>query len=128
MDQLQWISPEELAAALYGGVSGLLAIDVRSLSLYNENHVIDAHCLSFSPILVRRMLKGSISLDTLITDHEMLVALLGATTVVVYDSQSTEMSTRTEFSKITEILSARLSSTGASIKLLNGKQVNERAH
>ena len=125
MAQLQWMSPEELAAALNSCTSGLLAIDVRSLSQYNEKHVVGAQCLSFSPILVRRMLKGSISLDSLITDHEMLASLLGATNVVVYDSNSTKNGTRTEFSKITEILNARIARTGASIRLLNGKQMNQ---
>ena len=127
MSQLQWISQDELAAALNDCASGLLVIDVRSLSQYNEKHVVGAQCLSFSPILVRRMLKGSISLDTLITDHEMLSALLGARNVVVYDSNSTGSSTRTEFIKISEILIARVSSTGASIRLLNGKEMNARA-
>lgn len=122
MSQLQWISVEELAATLRRCNSGLLTIDVRSLLQHNQKHIVGAQCLSFSPILVRRMLKGSISLDTLITDQEVLAALLRATDIVVYDTSSTGNSSRTEFIKISEILNARISSTGASLRLLNGKQ------
>lgn len=121
MCSLEWIASEELSCLVSTGASTLI-IDMRSSAQFCLKHVKGAHNLTFSPILVRRMLKGTLALDSLITDHELLQRIASSKTVVLYDSCSTRTSTRPELTRFAETLLKRFSATGISLKILDGEQ------
>lgn len=100
-----------------------LLIDMRSCAQFCVKHIKDAHNLSFSPILVRRMLKGSIALDSLITDHDLLQRLASSGKVVLYDNCSCRSETRPELAKFAEILVSRFGAANLALKVLDGKQL-----
>lgn len=107
---LNWITPADLAACLQNSEDSTrqyLVIDMRSFSLYCGKHIKSAHSLSFSPILMRRMLKGAISLDSLITDEQLLSSITNAEQIVLYDSCSTPANPKQELRRFVEMLKAR---------------------
>ena len=120
MTSLQWITSEELSHLVAVGNSPLL-IDMRSCAQFCVRHIKGAHNLSFSPILVRRMLKGCLALDSLITDHDLLQRIANARNVVLYDSYSCRSSTRPELSKFAETLLARFGADDVALRILDGK-------
>lgn len=65
------------------------------------------------------MLKGSISLDSLITDHDLLQRISTSTQVVLYDSCSNENSTRPELTRFAEIFCVRFENV--LVNILNGE-------
>ena len=121
MCSFNWISSEELACLVTVGPAPLL-IDMRSCAQFCVKHIKEAQNLSFSPILVRRMLKGSIALDSLITDHDLLQRLASSGKVVLYDNCSCQSETRPELVRFAEILMGRFGAANLALKVLNGKQ------
>lgn len=88
-----------------------LIVDVRSFQLYCGKHIKGAQNLSFSPILMRRLLKGVMSLDSLITDTSLLSSIANASQVILYDTNSTPSNTRPELLKLVEMLQNRFDSS-----------------
>ena len=121
--RILWITPSSLSSALQRDESERpLLIDTRSFALYSVKHINTAQNLSFSPILVRRMLKGAISLDSLVTDPDLMSAIANAKQVVLYDSISKPANIRPELVKFSETLIARFGSSGFNLRILLGKQ------
>lgn len=105
-----WITPADLADCLQHSEASTrqyLVIDMRSFSLYCGKHIKSAQSLSFSPILIRRILKGAISLDSLITDEQLLSSITSAELIVLYDSCSTPANPKQELQRFVEMLKAR---------------------
>lgn len=121
MASLQWITSKDLAHLVAGSGNTPLLIDMRSCAQFCARHIVGAYNLSFSPILVRRMLKGSLALDSLITDHDLLQRIASAEDVVLYDTCSCRSSTRPELSKFAETLLARFGADNITLKMLDGK-------
>ena len=113
---LSWINPSEIAGMLSNNVNCLI-LDIRPFSLYCGKHIRGAQSLSFSPILLRRLLKGSIKLDSLITDPDLLNAISTSKRVVLYDTSSTPVNTRPELLKLTETLVSRFGNLNIRILL-----------
>lgn len=126
--RILWITPSSLSSALQRDESERpLLIDTRSFALYSVKHINTAQNLSFSPILVRRMLKGAISLDSLVTDPDLMSAIANAKQVVLYDSISKPANIRPELVKFSETLIARFGSSGFNLRILLGGMENFEA-
>ncbi len=114
-----WITPSSFSEALQQQQQTLV-LDMRSFTSYNVKHVKTSQSLCFSPILMRRMLKGFITLDSLVTDPELFSAMQTASMVVLYDAQSKPGNVKEELLKFSEMLLTRFSSTGINLRLLIG--------
>ena len=114
-----WITPSSFSEALQHQQQPLV-LDMRSFTSFNVRHIKTAQSLCFSPILMRRMLKGFIALDSLVTDPELLTTMQTASMVVLYDSNSKPGSAREELLKFSEMLLTRFSSTGINLRILIG--------
>ena len=104
--RLCWITPSSFSEALQQQ-SKPLVLDMRSFSSFNVKHVKTSQSLCFSPILVRRMLKNFISLDSLVTDRDLFSAIEAASTVVLYDTNSKPGNVKQELLKFSEMLTTR---------------------
>lgn len=123
--RLCWITPSSFSEALEQGSSSScsntgippLVLDMRSFNSFNTRHVKSAHSLCFSPILLRRMVKGFINLDTLVTDPQLFSAMESARMIVLYDSNSRPGNVREELLKFSELLTERFATTSLRILL-----------
>lgn len=122
--KLLWLYPSDLSKLLEERQDGdeWLVVDVRSFVLYCGKHIRGAQNLSFSPILVRRLLKGAISLDSLITDSRLLTSIANANHVVLYDTHSTPSNTKDELIKLSETLQKRFNGS-LTLHVLLGKNL-----
>lgn len=112
---LSWINPSDLASS----IDIYLVLDIRSFSLFCGKHIQSAQSLSFSPILLRRLVKGSVKLDSLITDERLLNSIANSKQIVLYDQSSTPVNTKPELVKLAETLMSRFDYL--SVKLLLGE-------
>ena len=119
--RLCWITPSSMCEALeQQATSSPLVLDMRSFSCFSIKHIKTAQSLCFSPILIRRMLKGFISLDSLVTDPKLFSAVESASMVVLYDSNSRPGNVKQELSKFSEMLTAKFSESGINLRILLG--------
>ena len=119
--RLIWISSHELAEELDRGEP--LLLDTRSYSSYNTMHIKTAHSLSFSPMLMRRMNRKTIVLDSLITDQTLLEMMDKATQIIFYDSNSMPLDAKKEIHTFADMLLARFGE-GLCLKALIGEFIN----
>ncbi len=106
--QLLPLSTAEVAAGLK--TSNFLVIDTRSSGQYCTNHIKNAESLTFSNIILRRLLKGNVVLESLIPSHDPLREKLCRGTegaryiVVIYDSGSAAGKVRQDLAKYAEVI------------------------
>ena len=101
-------SPDELYEELNSSDAvSVILIDIRPNGQYCNSHIKHAENVNFSNILLRRLLKGVITLESMITSPELVGKLhcrSPTTRLVLYDSNSTGESTKTEVVKHAEVL------------------------
>ena len=118
---LVWITPSSLSAVLRQKTSQTLVLDMRPFTAFSVKHIETAQSLSFSPLLMRRMLTGAMSLDSLITDPQLITAMENASMIVLYDAASKPGNVKQELIRFSETLSARFSELDFNLKILSGK-------
>lgn len=99
------LSPAEVAAGLES--NSLFLIDVRSSGQYCTKHVKSSENLTFSNILLRRLLKGVVPLESLLPPQDALMERLcsgSGKPVVIYDSGSVAGNTRPDLAKYAEVI------------------------
>lgn len=123
--KFMWICPSELAKKIEEDREKWLLLDTRSFSLYSGKHIDNARSFAFAPMLMKRLLKGTASLDSLIlrlTDTSLLSTIGAAERIVLYDSNSTPSETKADLVKLVETLQARFENK-LNIRVLLGKSV-----
>jgi len=109
------LSPTEVARELnYNPATSqhapeLLLIDIRPNGQYCSNHIKQAENLNFSNILLRRLLKGVITLDAMISSPELAEKVCGgrrctAQKLILCDTSSTAEGIKPELAKHAEVL------------------------
>ena len=109
----------------------LLLIDIRPNGQYCSNHIQQAENLNFSNILLRRLLKGVITLDAMISSPELAEKVCGgrcctAQKLILCDTSSTAEGVKPELAKHAEVLctdcTGRCISAGQQVAyFVNGK-------
>ena len=108
--------------------STVLLIDVRPNAQFCNGHIESAENVNFSNILLRRLLKGVVSLESLLPSTELAEKIKsledhGGSTesrkLVVYDWCSNEDGVKVELAKHAEVLAT--ASGSGSVYFLNGK-------
>ena len=100
------VSTEQLALALQVTTRGHLLVDVRPSGQFRSGHIRGAENLNFSNILLRRLLKGVVKLETMLTSPELIERVCRrrhTTQLVLYDSGSSSTSRRPELMKHAEV-------------------------
>lgn len=100
------LSCAQLASALQRHSRDLLLIDVRPSGQYCSSHIRRAENLNFSNILLRRVLKGVIKLETILTSPERMERVCRrrhATRLVLCDLASTAACVKPELPKHAEV-------------------------
>ena len=102
------LSSEQLALALQSTpqAAGLLVVDVRPSGQFCSGHVLGAESLNFSNILLRRLLKGVVKLEAMLTSPELIERVCRrrhATRLVLCDSGSSSTCHRPELLKHAEV-------------------------
>ncbi len=110
----------------------LLVIDTRSSGQYCSKHVKNAENLTFSNIILRRILKGLVTLDSLIPSQDPFLKKLcsgGETAkynVVIYDSSSAAGAVRSDLAKYAEVI-CKAGTVGQgckkSVHFINGEHI-----
>ena len=121
--KFMWICPSELAKKIEEDREQWLLLDTRSFSLYSGKHIDNARSFAFAPMLMKRLLKGTASLDSLIlrlTDTSLLSTIGAAERIVLYDSNSTPSETKVDLVKLVETLQTRFENK-LNIRVLLGK-------
>jgi len=109
------LSPTEVARELNSNPATsqhapeLLLIDIRPNGQYCSNHIKQAENLNFSNILLRRLLKGVITLDAMISSPELAEKVCGgrcctAQKLILCDTSSTAEGIKPELAKHAEVL------------------------
>ena len=114
------ISSHQLARALQSHSKRLLLVDVRPSGQFCANHISGAENLNFSNILLRRLLKGVLKLETMLTSPELIERVCRrrhATQLVLCDLSSTQAQAglRPELAKHAEVF----------VNCLKEKDINE---
>ena len=111
--------------------TGILLIDVRPNAQFCSGHIESAENVNFSNILLRRLLKGVVSLESLLPSTELAEKIKnleehGGSTesrkLVVYDWCSNEDGVKVELAKHAEVLAT--ASGSGSVYFLNGNDLN----
>lgn len=99
--------PEKLAQELKSYRSTVVLVDVRPAGHYNCNHIKNADNLNFSSIILRRLLKGVVKLESMLASKELAQKLCNPgsrTRLVLYDGASTAATQRQDLLKHAEVL------------------------
>ena len=118
--KFMWICPLELAKNLEKEERRWLVLDTRPYSYYSGKHVDNAVSLYFPPMQMKRLRRGAVSLDSLLTDTTLLDTIKASDRIVLYDNNSTPSETRPDLLKLVEILQGKFEDK-LSIRLLLGK-------
>lgn len=121
--KLASMSCKELSSELEGNTSSrlLLLIDVRSSTQYNSKHIQNSENINFSSILLRRLLKGVVKLDSLVST-QVEEQMRAVQKIVVYDScSSSESCLRSELLRHTQIFAKSEECGNAMIYFLDGE-------
>ena len=111
--------------------TGILLIDVRPNAQFCSGHIETAENVNFSNILLRRLLKGVVSLESLLPSTELAEKIKsleehGGSTeprkLVVYDWCSNEDGVKVELAKHAEVLAT--ASGSGSVYFLNGNDLS----
>ena len=100
------VSTEHLALALRETARAHLLVDVRPSGQFRSGHIRGAENLNFSNILLRRLLKGVVKLEAMLTSPELIERVCRrrhTTQLVLYDSGSSSTSRRPELLKHAEV-------------------------
>ena len=100
------ISSHQLARALQKHSKRLLLVDVRPGGQFCANHIAGAENLNFSNILLRRLLKGVLKLEAMLTSPDLIERVCRrrhATQLVLCDLSSTQAGLRSELAKHAEV-------------------------
>ena len=85
----------------------LVLVDIRPTSQYCSKHIRHAENINFSNILMRRLLKKVVTLESMITSPEAVERICrrsGATKLVLYDEASTAAGVKPELMKHAQVL------------------------
>ena len=111
-------------------VSTVLLIDVRPNAQFCNGHIESAENVNFSNILLRRLLKGVVSLESLLPSTELAEKIksmeehggsMESRKLVVYDWCSNEEGVKVELAKHAEVLAT--ASGSGSVYFLNGNDL-----
>ena len=97
-------SPAALAERIACAHSRLVLVDIRPCGQFCASHIKTADSVNFSSMLLRRIAKGVVEVDSLLSSSDLLERLERAEEAVLYDSHSTAASLRPEVMKYAEIL------------------------
>ena len=75
--ELRPCSPERLVQEIQQGMCDLILIDVRPSVHYSLKHIVHAENLNLSKIVIRRLLKGVVSLKSMLQSSPSLLDKLG---------------------------------------------------
>ncbi len=119
------LRPEQPSTA---STTGILLIDVRPNAQFCNGHIESAENVNFSNILLRRLLKGVVSLESLLPSTELAEKIKSleeygesARKLVVYDWCSNEEGVKVELAKHAEVLAT--ASGSGSVYFLNGNDL-----
>lgn len=129
-DLVRDLRPEQPSSST--AASTVLLIDVRPNAQFCNGHIESAENVNFSNILLRRLLKGVVSLESLLPSTELAEKIKSRTSeleehggstesrkLVVYDWCSNEEGVKVELAKHAEVLAT--ASGSGSVCFLNGK-------
>ena len=105
--QLVPYHPEKLAQELKAHSSTVVLVDIRPAGHYSRSHIKNAENLNFSNILLRRLLKGVVKLESMLTSTELAEKLCNPdsrTRLVLYDGSSNAVSQKQDLLKHAEVL------------------------
>ncbi len=114
--------------------SRFLLIDVRPNPQYCRKHIQQSESINFSSILLRRLMKGVVQLETLVPCQELAQKITSRNSkeekIVIYDSCSTTSSIKPELLKHAEVLAKTeyKSSTDNTVYFLDGKNYNSSVY
>ena len=121
-DLVRELRPEQPSTA-----STVLLIDVRPNAQFCTGHIESAENVNFSNILLRRLLKGVVSLESLLPSTELAEKIKNGDghgeprKLVVYDWCSNEEGVKVELAKHAEVLAR--DSGSEFVYFLNGKDI-----
>ena len=133
------VSCEQLASALRAHSRDLLLVDVRPSGQYCNSHIHSAENLNFSNILLRRLLKGVVKLEAMLTSPELMERVCRrrhATQLVLCDLGSTPAGLKPELLKHAEVFVNCLKEKDAkdgmrhhyTVQYVDGKQLAPSTH
>ena len=102
--------PEKLAQELKAhttSTSSVVLVDIRPAGHYSSSHIRKAENLNFSNIIIRRLLKRIVKLESLLSSAELAKKLCNPgsrTRLVLYDGSSTAASQKQDLLKHAEVL------------------------
>ena len=114
--------------------SSVLLVDVRPNAQFCNGHIESAENVNFSNILLRRLLKGVVSLESLLSSSELTQRIVRSRTqeddnkvedtdrkqkLIVYDWCSNEEGVKVELAKHAEVLAT--ANNSETVYFLNGK-------
>ena len=104
---LKSVSPQQLTSRLSPCLRrDLLLIDIRPSGQFCGGHILEAENVNFSNILLRRLLKGVVKLEAMLTSPELVERVCRrrhTTQLVLCDSGSSSASCRPELLKHAEV-------------------------
>lgn len=114
------ITADRLRSALDD--NGVLVLDFRSQPDFQKGHVIGSMNVNIPPLLQRRLKKGSLSLPTVFSCHDMrdrFTKECKCKEVVMYDTLSCDMNANT--SNLLYLVYDTLRRDGCRVKVLSGE-------
>ena len=102
--------PEQLAQELNAHTtssSTVVLVDIRPAGHYSSSHIRKAENLNFSNIILRRLLKRIVKLESMLTSTELTKKLCdrdSRTRLVLYDGSSTAATQKQDLLKHAEVL------------------------